>query len=140
MESTKAKGQIVHWSSRIRPPASVGVAPPCSNDLNKRWSLRKTSEMPAFICSAKLQAAVRCVVRDTSSTGALIHLSPSAERLTVDDMPEVFTLVMTHYKARTEVECVVARRFGDGLGVRFTSAFITTSTTVRQPERRSTNG
>jgi hypothetical protein len=131
VDTSKTNGKTVHWADRLRArPVEVK-----DDAVNNRFSSRKRSDMPAVIYSDKMPNAVRCMVRDTSSTGAQIHLLPSAERLTVDDLPETFTLIMTHYKERSDVQCQIVRRFGDRVGVRFMSSFVMREVATRPMAR-----
>ena len=51
--------------------------------------------------------------------------------MTADDLPQTFTLVLLHYRERTEVGCTVVRRSGREVGVRYTSGFNTYATPTR---------
>jgi hypothetical protein len=127
VDIAKPSVKSVNWAERLRPRAvQVKEETAC-----QRWSSRKRTDMSALIYSDKLTNTLRCTVRDTSSTGAQLHLLPSSERLTVDDIPDTFTLIMTHYKERTDVQCEVVRRLGDRIGVRFTSSFVTREVATR---------
>ena len=113
----------VHWSSRLRPRLVDPASRHGKDGDNQRWAGRKRTDIPGYVYCEKLATSPRCVVRDMSSSGALIYLQPSAERLTADDMPECFTLAMLHFREQTEVQCVIVRRLGNAVGVRFTGAF-----------------
>lgn len=132
MDSTgKSVVGAPHWSNRIRQQS--GLAGADAANQNKRWAARKKSEIPGYIYSDKIQTAVRCIVRDVSSSGALVQLRKGPESLTVDDIPETFTLVLKHYREQTEVKCIVVRRFADGLGVRYAGQL---TTYVKAPAKR----
>ena len=137
MEPThKPASPVTHWSERLRARSTGGDGGANAGE-NQRFSRRKQTDIQGFIRSDKLSTAQGCIVRDTSSSGARVHLLPSAERLTVDDMPDCFTLVMLHARDRTEVQCVVVRRMGDSVGVRFTSAFRTTAAPARPKPKKA---
>ena len=127
MDTTvKPAGAAIHWSDRLR-ARSKGGDGSAAKDENQRFARRKPTDIGGYILTDKLSTQPRCVVRDTSSSGARVHLLPSPERVTVDDLPEHFRLVMLYARERTEVQCVVVRKTGDSAGVRFTSSFKTTA-------------
>ena len=94
----------------------------------RRFAQRKMSETAGLVASAKLPQALRCIVRNTSSTGALIDMSQvgrDRSQNRADEVPDKFTLVFVSYRERTEVACTVMRRVGNQVGVRYVSAFRT---------------
>lgn len=113
------------WTERIRSAGAGRQSAHEQLDANKRWGRRKKSDIPAQIYASGQQTAIRCSVRDTSSTGALIQMRPDSSNMTVDDLPETFTLVTKTYRDYTEVKCSIVRRFGDCVGIRYTSQFRT---------------
>lgn len=106
-----------------------------ANDV--RFSKRKSAQLAGYITSEHLSDAIACVVCDTSSTGARLKVEPGPKRVSASDLPDRFTLVMTQYRVRTDVDCVVARRTDAEVGVRFTSSFRTTETAVRKPVQKA---
>lgn len=121
---SKANGaHALHWADRIR-PRDVGTDAAGGRDQgNQRWAKRKRSDLPALIAGGSLPEPVRCRIRDSSSSGARLLL-PGTQH-TVDDIPDSFTLFQTNNREYTQVKCVVIRRFGDSIGVRFAGAFTT---------------
>ena len=115
-----------HASSRLR-QRIIGDAPA---DADNRWAKRKRSELPGYLRADMLDAAVKCCVRDYSSSGALLQLQADGG-LTVDDVPDRLTLVLLVNRQQTEVSCTVVRRHGDCIGVRFAGMFKTTQAPMR---------
>lgn len=98
---------------------------------DQRGGLRKPSDLPGFIWSEKLPAALPCSIRDLSATGALLQLKPSKDAPDNAELPGRFVLVLTQYRERTEVDCALVRQGRDGLGVRFTGQFRTSQANYR---------
>lgn len=119
----KSNSTEKHWSDRLRPRASTASSEARAEDANQRWARRKKSDLPGLICAHSLQEPVKCRLRDGSSSGALLQLRHETAKLLVDDVPDTFTLYITNNRDYTQVSCQVIRRFGDCLGVKFTSAF-----------------
>jgi hypothetical protein len=96
-----------------------------SSSSDRRWALRKRTEMPGYIGHSKNPQGVRCVVRNTSSSGALIEVCSGSDRFAnpADEIPDQLTLVFISYKERSEVACAVMRRAGRMLGVRYIGPF-----------------
>jgi hypothetical protein len=94
----------------------------------RRWARRKPTFTSAMLVSAKLPEAINCVVRDTSSTGALIELRslPNKPAIDVDELPHQMTLIIPSMHERSEVVCVVMWRRGRQIGVRYASQFRST--------------
>ena len=96
-----------------------------SSTSDRRWALRKASDMPGYIGHSKNPQGVRCIVRNTSSSGALVEVCAGSDRYAnpADGVPDQLTLVFISYKERTEVSCTVMRRTGRMLGVRYVGPF-----------------
>ena len=96
-------------------------------DMERRFATRKPSDTPGFIGSNKFSQPVRCIVRNTSSSGALVEIVPGKDRMITraDELPNKFTLVFLGYRERTEVNCQVMRMAGAQAGVRYVSPFRT---------------
>ena len=94
---------------------------------DRRWALRKRTEMPGYIAHSKNPQGVRCIVRNTSSSGALVEVVSGSDRFAnpADEIPDQLTLVFISYRERTEVACAVMRRTGRMLGVRYVGSFRT---------------
>jgi PilZ domain len=98
---------------------------------NGRFATRKRVDSSGFISAADFTAAMRCVVRDTSSSGAMIEIPATADGRSIDadDIPDRFVLIFVGYRERTEVTCQVVRRTGRRIGVRYVGGFKTIDTT-----------
>ncbi len=107
-----------------------------------RWAKRKLAGLTGFIVSDRLSQSIRCTVCDTSSSGALIELAADDRQslASATELPDRFTLVMQRYRERTDVECVVVRRMGMQVGVRFVSQFMTVETGYRSYAARKPGG
>ena len=98
-----------------------------SAEAEQRFANRKTTNTPAFIDTngsvlGKKAALINCIVKDTSSTGAMISLSSATARLWSDGstgIPDRFTLRMP--SDGVEIDCETAWRTESGMGVRFVS-------------------
>jgi hypothetical protein len=133
---TKTDGEVAHWSSRLKSCAAKAVAVESAGDVNKRWAQRKASAIPAFISHERLPGAVACVIRDSSSSGARVQLGESQKSVTVDDLPDAFKLSVMRNREYSEVECLVVRRYGDSVGVRYTGQFRTMTMPKRELGRK----
>lgn len=114
---------------RLAPDRRLGRRPSASQvgrseSLESRWARRRKADLPGYITSERLQAAIRCSMRDHSSSGALLQIVES-NGVTVDDLPEELVLVLRTSREQTVVRCTVVRRFADGIGVRFKGMFKT---------------
>ncbi len=85
-----------------------------------RWARRNAARIGGQICHPRLAQPLQCTVRDTSSTGARLEMAHViGGQISRDTAPENFTLVMP--MDRLEVDCQVAWRRGNLIGVRYTS-------------------
>lgn len=109
--------------------SALSIAKPLATSINasdRRWALRKRTDMPGFIAHSKNPQGIRCIVRNTSSSGALVEVVSGSDRFAnpADEIPDRITLVFISYKERTEVACAVMRRAGRNmLGVRYVGPF-----------------
>jgi hypothetical protein len=89
----------------------------------QRWSSRKSTVLAGTIISDQLPGTVSCVVRDLSSTGALIELRTAKTGVIANasGLPNAFALVLL--RDNSEVHCEVAWRKPTSIGVRFLGAF-----------------
>jgi hypothetical protein len=89
----------------------------------QRWSSRKSTVLAGTIISDQLPGTVSCVVRDLSSTGALIELRAAKTGVIANasGLPDTFALVLL--RDNSEVRCEVAWRQPASIGVRFLGAF-----------------
>lgn len=103
---------------RTRQPTIANPAGSTS-PADGRWAKRRSSRILATITGTV--SPMNCMVRDTSSTGAMIELvmGPNAKADSAERLPKTFTLVMP--ADRSQVECEVAWAKGNSLGVRFTA-------------------
>ena len=117
--------RIRQISDMVATLTSARSAPSAATKSDRRWALRKRTDMPGMIGHAKNPQGLRCIVRNTSSSGALIEVSGSSDRFSnpAEDIPNEITLVFVSYKERTEVSCVVMRRAGRMFGVRYVGPF-----------------
>jgi hypothetical protein len=86
---------------------------------DKRFAKRRSSKTPALIHHPTFQQPMSCIVRDSSSTGALIELAPT-KGMTIHVLtrfPREFTL--TILLERVAFECEVAWQKDMTLGVRY---------------------
>lgn len=111
--------------NRIKRRATDAMPAVDARANDQRGGQRKPSDLPGYIWSEKLPAAIACSVRDMSVSGALVHLKSGMDAAEADSMPDRFVLVLTHYRERTEVDCVKVRESRGRIGVRFTSQFRT---------------
>lgn len=86
---------------------------------DRRWAPRRTGVLGANIISDRLQSSVFCVVRDLSSTGALLELRIDKHCVigSATDLPNSFKLILRN--DAMDVDCEVAWRRRDTVGVRF---------------------
>lgn len=98
---------------------------------DQRAGQRKPSDLPGYVWSERLTAAIPCSVRDMSANGALVQLLCGPDAPAIDALPQRFTLVLTQYRERTEVDCAVVRQGRAGIGVRFTGQFRTSQAVYR---------
>ncbi len=121
---TRPEGEAPHWSSRLR-----AKAVPSRGDRglfeNKRWAARRKSGVFGLISAEGRSGPIKVAIRDTSSSGALIQILAGTEGVSVDDVPDSLKLVLRNNREYTEVQCVVVRRLGDCLGVRYAGQFNT---------------
>lgn len=136
--STPERGiaEVVHWSSRLKSSGAKGAIDAGPDDDNKRWATRKAAAISAYLYSERQPEGLACVIRDTSSSGARIQLLDKNGAATVDDIPEIFRIVVMRQREYTSVACKIVRRYGDSLGIRYTSQF----ETVIKPQRRLGSG
>lgn len=116
-------------TNRMPIVASLPVADAAENLMAKdlaneqRWSSRKSTVLAGTIISDQLPGSVACVVRDLSSTGALIELRAAKTGVIANasGLPDAFALVLL--RDNSEVRCEVAWRQPASIGVRFLGAF-----------------
>jgi len=102
--------------------AKAAVAPATASSADEqRFARRKGCFIAAEIMTSPKATPFPCVVRDTSSTGALVDVGQgrSATFAAAPKLPNEFTLVMR--RDYLEVDCRVMWRKGMMLGLRYTS-------------------
>jgi hypothetical protein len=112
-----------------RMPNVAGLPDPGENQManeladEQRWSNRRSTVLAGNIISDQLQGIVSCVVRDLSSSGALIELRAAKTGVIANasGLPDTFALVLL--RDNSEVRCEVAWRKPTSIGVRFLGAF-----------------
>ena len=134
--SVKSNTEAVHWSSRLKNSGAKPARDAGADDVNKRWATRKAASISAYIYSERQPEGLACVIRDTSSSGAKIQLADKTGAATVDDVPDKFRIIVLRHREYTSVDCQVVRRYGDSIGIRYTSQF----QTVIKPQRRLGSG
>jgi hypothetical protein len=95
--------------------------PPAAAPSNQRKAPRKPTVTPAGVLHETIKVPLPCRIKDMSATGACL-VFPQTVRAVFPDpdtLPNELTLVLR--ADRLEVDCVVVRRRGEELGVRFTS-------------------
>ena len=98
-----------------------------SRAAEQRWANRKQSRTPALIvieneAMGRRTAPLSCVLKDTSSTGARLELSPTvAQRWgnSASGLPERFRLQIP--SQLVEMDCRIAWYEGTEIGVQFAS-------------------
>lgn len=94
---------------------------------NKRFAARKSRNMPAYIDTqssilGKKAPLINCIVKDVSSSGAMLQLGQNVSRRWTDGMtgiPNRFILRMP--ADGVEIDCEMAWRRETTFGVRFSS-------------------
>lgn len=105
--------------SEAEPVVALPGRSPSEAGAENRWARRTSTRIGAQIIHESLAQPMLCTVRDTSSTGARLEIANSRGGISRDRAPDRFTLVMP--ADRTMVECTVAWRRGNLIGVRYTS-------------------
>ncbi len=94
--------------------------PVAVDESTRRFAARRPTATPGGILVDAVSPPIPCVIRNTSSTGALLELKTSLGTWshTAADLPDDFVLIMN--ADHLAFDCVVARRVGRQVGVRFT--------------------
>ena len=125
MSSNEETSPVNPLINRIKRRATDAMPAVHARANDQRGGNRKSSDLPGYIWSEKLPAAVPCSVRDMSVSGALLQLKSGPDVAAAEALPDRFVLVLTHYRERTEVDCLKVREGSGRIGVRFTSQFRT---------------
>jgi hypothetical protein len=98
----------------------VGIVAGVSED-NRRWAKRRASATVATLQGPDLGDPVPCLVLDTSSTGARIrpHLTRGGRFHSIKELPTKFVLLFTI--DRVAIDCKIAWRTADEVGLKFVS-------------------
>ena len=106
------------WQSMSRQLPAIVVS-------DQRKALRRRTDLPGYLLVEAHEPSVPCKVCNLSATGAMIKLQVPPSSAAVGNLPNRFTLVLTHYKQETRIECVVVRHRVLEVGVRFHGQFQT---------------
>lgn len=113
----------VNWAEALnarKATSFVGIVGEKSDD-NRRWAKRRMSATAGYIYGGEIVDPVNCVILDTSSTGARIEVRAlrGSRYHNISDLPKTFSLAFT--SDRVVINCVIAWRRGNELGIKFTS-------------------
>ena len=131
MKSTRALASVI-GPRRGRNPTIISRA---DAESDRRFSGRRSSEARAFIFATTLSEPYPCTIRDQSATGARVTIALDRTDMVagVDDLPDKFTIVIQ--RDRVSLDCTVAWRHAQSMGLRFTSpARLLPKTTVSPPK------
>lgn len=108
-------------TGRDQPAAPHTAAPkPAADDsAEARWAKRKATKLNGLILAEGHSTALPCIVVDSSSTGAQIHLTTGRGGTPATSLPERFKLQIPF--ERIELDCRIAWRTEKKLGVKYTS-------------------
>ena len=101
-------------------------------DDERRFARRKSSRTPGLVWSEGATINHGCVIKDSSSTGALLEMTKTKMNpdCAATVVPDRFTLVITLEKVC--IDCRVAWRRDNEVGVRY----ISPARTMPEPKRR----
>lgn len=87
----------------------------------QRFAPRRPTSARAYIHVPHIKAPIGCILKDSSSTGASLRLSPAVGQIatTSREVPSQFTLALP--MEHMQIECRVIWRQNGNLGVRFVS-------------------
>lgn len=87
----------------------------------RRWALRKSSILAAYVISDRMQGSVPCVIRDMSATGARFTLQSQHSSVisSPSGLPQTFTMLLD--REQIEVDCQLQWTTEREAGVRFLS-------------------
>lgn len=108
-------------------------APRTGSGTDKRFANRRTIFVKGIISTP--EASLSCVVRDTSSSGALLEVRDTGRG--TPTLPETFTLLMP--MERVAYECKLMWMRGKTAGVRFAgpARMIVKRSAMRQPQKKA---
>lgn len=98
---------------------------PTAVRAEQRRAQRRRTDLPGYLALGEGEATVTCKVCNLSATGALIRLQVLPTSAVAKALPDRFTLVLTHYKQETHIECLIVRHTSLDVGVRFVGQFQT---------------
>ena len=112
--------QSARMAKILSRPAVVAQVAELPDD-ERRWARRKQSRTPAMMWYEGAPTMHSCVIKDTSSTGALIEMVKSKMNpdASTGVVRERFTLIIAMDKVR--IDCKVAWRGENEIGVRYVS-------------------
>ncbi len=122
----------MHMESKSDSASFVAGVTKAMTAEEQRWARRNAARFGGQITHPSLSAPMLCTVRDTSSTGAKLELAKIiGGSISRDRAPDRFTLFMP--AERLTVDCEVAWRRGNMLGVRYTTPARKTAKQALQP-------
>ena len=112
-----------NWADVLAPKRAaslIGIVGTATED-NRRWAHRRASATAGYLYGGEITEPVNCVILDTSSTGARMEVRAlrGSRFHNIGDLPKTFSLAFT--SDRVIVDCVIAWRRGNEIGVKFTS-------------------
>lgn len=108
-------------TGRDNPAAPHSAAPKPAGDASAeaRWAKRKPTKLNGLILAEGHSTALPCIVVDSSSTGAQIHLTTGRGGTPATNLPDRFRLQIPF--ERIELDCRIAWRTEKKIGVRYAS-------------------
>ncbi len=107
--------------AKILAPAASQAQVAALKDDERRWAKRKSSRTPGAVWAEGIATTHNCVIKDTSSTGALLEMVKT--KMNPDSssgvVPDRFTLMIQ--MERVCIDCRVAWRRDTEVGVRYIS-------------------
>lgn len=92
---------------------------PPAQPQDTRWAMRRPCKLSAQILADGLSVPVPCIVVDSSSTGAQLHLTTGRGGTPASSLPERFKVQIPF--ERVEIDCRIAWRRDKQLGVKYVS-------------------
>jgi hypothetical protein len=100
-------------------PYHAANSPGPDSNPEARWAKRKATKLNGLILAEGHSTALPCIVVDSSSTGAQIHLTTGRGGTPATSLPDRFKLQIPF--ERIELDCRIAWRTEKKLGVKYVS-------------------
>lgn len=100
-------------------PHTAVQSPVAESIPEARWARRKATRLNGLILAEGHSTALPCIVVDSSSTGAQIHLTTGRGGAPATSLPDRFRLQIPF--ERIELDCRIAWRTEKKLGVKYVS-------------------